>query len=173
MNIQEYQNNDATYKKGINCKYSIAWDKQYNNDQITKYFNGFDSFILYEDFLNKLKDKSKGTIKNRIFYEIIKDDCKAYFDFDTLETTQDLFNIFIEDFISYFNIFFNLTLNIDDFLIFYRKSTENTEIINSIHIIVKGQKIIKHQIKLFILFLSSKNNNKIVGTIDKKIYTRT
>lgn len=162
-NIQDFTNEYIDYQTALKFKYSIAYDKDINGK---KWYNGFNNFIEYQDFLNKIKN-----IKNRVFYEITKNETKLFFDFDKLNEVSMDITIFINEFINYFNVFFKKLITIDDLQIYNRDDNETNKI-NSLHIIITNFKTNKNIIKYFVSYLKIIMSNKIIDKLDDKIYTK-
>jgi hypothetical protein len=166
-------NNFTTYDTEKNNPYIFATDCMYNN-RIYKKYKGTNNKYDVINFYNRL---IKYKPENRNYYEIIKETCRPYFDFDKINITRDELTVFVEIFINNFNLYFNTKLDDNNFIITYRDSN-NKEYITSIHIIIIDVKIEKHIIKKFIDYLKlihykdDMTFQLIINSIDDKIYTK-
>lgn len=165
--VTKAKEQSEAYKIAMQFKYMIAIDKSYyNNDKkYYSHFEGFNTMIEYENYI-KLNKTAK-----RISYEVIKEICKAYFDFDKINITKNEFNEFLTLFIQYFNKFFKTSITINDLLIYYRKNI-NSPTLTSIHIIVLNMKFEKKQIQIAIEYFKLMINNEISKSLDLKIYSQ-
>ena len=165
-NIQQFQNTFVSYNDALKFKYTIAWDK---DEKGTKWYNGFNSFVEYEDFLTATKRTN-----NRVFYEIIGSKCKAFFDFDKLIATKDQLTLFINNFVTKFNALFNLNITKSDLLIYYRHDNSDTitDIYTSIHISVIGYSFSKSQLFIAVNYFKLMITGMVSESMDNKIYTR-
>ena len=149
-NIQEFQNQYITYQDALKFKYTVSWNKT-NNNKIVSGYSGFNSFIDYQDLLNRISK-----IKGRVFFEIIKKCCKAYFDFDKLNITKSALQDFLTEFIFCYNKFFNTTITENEVIVYFRDDNIDQNIIKSVHFIITGftvdKKLIKKAIETFKLF---------------------
>ena len=77
------------YKDETDKKYTLATD--FTNTGIKKYY-GVNTFLQLEILLkNNLKNK------NKVYYEIIKNTCKFYFDFDKIKITREQLDFSLKD----------------------------------------------------------------------------
>ena len=162
-NIQEFQNTYCSYTDALEYKYTIAWDK---NAKGIKWYGGFNSFLEYEDFINK-----SNKIKTRVFYEVLGKECKAYFDFDKLDTTKEQLNIFIDNFIGYLNELFNINISINELLI-YTRTEEDPNKIDSVHISIINYKFTQQDLKKAVKYFKFVMTDDVIEKMDDKIYSK-
>ena len=167
-NIQQFQyhNKNNNYQTALKSKYTIAWDKT-NEKRIVKGYCGFNSFIEYLDVINKI---TKG--KNRVFFEIIKTRCKAYYDFDKLNITKPALQDFITQFIIHYNLFFKTAITENELIVYIRDNNEHPNVIKSVHLIITGSIVAKRFIKNSIEYFKLVMDNNIVYSLDELIYTK-
>ena len=165
-NIQEFQNRYFTYQDALKFKYTVAWNKT-NNNKIVSGYSGFNSFIEYQDLLNRISK-----IKGRVFFEVIKKNCKAYFDFDKLNITKLALQEFLTEFIFCYNRFFNTTITENEVIVYFRDDNADQNIIKSVHFIITGSTVNKKLIKKAVEYFKLIMNNKIVNHFDETIYTQ-
>lgn len=151
------------YLKAKNGKYSLAINITENG---VNNYQGFKSFYEVETLLNNVKNAN---IKRKCLFEVIKTDkeVKPYFDIDKSSFTRDKYEEFLNEFILYFNRFFNTEITINDILVYIRDD-KDSNIIKSSHIIVLNHKINYKVIPNFIKYFETVTEYK---GLDKAIYT--
>lgn len=163
MNIQQYQNNHISYHEAMKMKYSVAWDK---DEKGTKWYNGFASLVGFEKLLEKIPK-----ITNRVFYEIIGNTCKAYFDFDKMAATRSEIDACMIQLVIFFNKIFNQSITQDDLLIYYRYDSECPLVIKSIHVSVMNCCYKKIELKMAVYYFKLVMPHPLFEYLDDAVYT--
>lgn len=151
------------YLKAKNGKYALAISITENG---VNNYQGFKTFYEVETLLNNVKNAN---IKRKCLFEVIKTDkdVKPYFDIDKSSFTREQYAEFVNEFILYFNRFFNTEITINDILV-YNRDDKDDDIIKSSHIIVLNYKINFQVIPNFIKYFETITEYR---GLDKAIYT--
>jgi hypothetical protein len=151
------------YLKAKNRKYALAINITENG---VNNYQGFNTFYEVETLLNNVKNAN---IKRKCLFEVIKTDkdVKPYFDIDKSSFTREQYAEFLNEFILYFNRFFNTEITINDILV-YNRDDKDDDIIKSSHIIVLNYKINFQVIPNFIKYFETITEYR---GLDKAIYT--
>ena len=151
----------SNYHNALKNKYAIAINL--TKDGANNY-KGFDTIHEITDLLDNVKNSS---IKRKCLFEVIKTRkaVKPYFDIDKSNLTKAQFDEFIETFIANFNRFFDVSISLNDILI-YARDEKTGGIIGSSHIIVYKHKILFKKIQDFTNYFNIITDNKYKNAND-------
>jgi len=157
-----------------NLLFGIAWD----GENETKKYYSFKNYVEFDNLIthiNRVDKNNDFLVKQRIYYEIVGNKCKPFFDIDIkdneLNFTKEQFEDFLKNtFILYFNKFMKCNICYDDILIYSRNN--EYQFISSIHLIIINNQTIKYDIIKFLDYLKFMSNEPIIDFFDRKIYTR-
>jgi len=152
----------SKYVKNVIYRYNCGNKHQYKNDYVLcvdKNETSAKYFILFETINEMIKFVENTKYQN--LYEVItKDIVKPYFDIDYKAdyTTKENLKLFIKQLKTEFNNYFNNTIEETDILTYTKHHKDDVNKIKSIHIVINGVMISKHNNKKFCSMINRKRS---------------